>query len=439
MTIEGQLLKFHRERLQLSQAYVCRGICVVSHLSKIETGKAQASPELIHALFQRLGVRYCDDATWVSEMQAHLERFFEALLYCRASEIKAAAEALNAQREKLENSALFIDAILFQVLYSLSLKPSDSNDFHRLPAERRACLRSLSTLEPVMTQGQKGWFYYSRACTFARDSSTSGSGGASTEASGGRSKEGAQAVAGDLQKASAFYSNSLFAIEGMRHAYNRGDFDIAIEMSEEVTHQALREGNAHGLAHVSFLLAGCYASRGMTTEMMPHYQRARSYFTDLGDLYMVMATDYNLGATFLERGAYAEAQVHLERCRHAQCLPEELRFPTYHKLALLYGDLGEWDRARHEIQRGRELLQSESESQDGFYSDNVLMLDIAEMRLLEGFLENPTYVKALEVLCARLKTDYPRGFFLFHRRYLEVAYCHNRQYKKAYQLASASF
>ena len=49
-----------RERLEKnwSQEGLCKGICSVSYLSKIESGKAEASGEILSLLFAKLGIDY---------------------------------------------------------------------------------------------------------------------------------------------------------------------------------------------------------------------------------------------------------------------------------------------------------------------------------------------------------------------------------------------
>ena len=52
----GTLIRRERLRQNLSQEGLCRGVCAVSYLSKIEQGKAAPSPEVTELLLHRLGV-----------------------------------------------------------------------------------------------------------------------------------------------------------------------------------------------------------------------------------------------------------------------------------------------------------------------------------------------------------------------------------------------
>ncbi|MBQ6580357.1 MAG: helix-turn-helix transcriptional regulator, partial [Oscillospiraceae bacterium] len=55
MSYTGFLIRKLRLEKNWSQEGLCKGICAVSYLSKIEQGKAEASEEILKALFERLG------------------------------------------------------------------------------------------------------------------------------------------------------------------------------------------------------------------------------------------------------------------------------------------------------------------------------------------------------------------------------------------------
>ena len=61
--LAGLLIRRERLRRDWSQAGLCRGVCAVSYLSKIEQGKAEASPEVIRQLFARLDIVWDTEET----------------------------------------------------------------------------------------------------------------------------------------------------------------------------------------------------------------------------------------------------------------------------------------------------------------------------------------------------------------------------------------
>ena len=53
---EGKIIKFYREKANLTQEQLSKGICSVTHISKIERGITEYSPEITYLLAKRLGI-----------------------------------------------------------------------------------------------------------------------------------------------------------------------------------------------------------------------------------------------------------------------------------------------------------------------------------------------------------------------------------------------
>ena len=83
--IAGLLIRQARLGRDWSQAGLCKGICTVSYLSKIETGKAEPSEEILRLLLERLGLK--SDAETEKEAAALAERGWELLLDGRDAEL----------------------------------------------------------------------------------------------------------------------------------------------------------------------------------------------------------------------------------------------------------------------------------------------------------------------------------------------------------------
>ena len=56
MDYRGTLILRERLRKNWSQEGLCRGICAVSYLSKIEKGRAEPSEDILRRLLERLGL-----------------------------------------------------------------------------------------------------------------------------------------------------------------------------------------------------------------------------------------------------------------------------------------------------------------------------------------------------------------------------------------------
>ena len=57
MNYLGYIIYRERLRRNWSQSGLCKGICTVSYLSKIETGKADPSEEVLRLLLERLELK----------------------------------------------------------------------------------------------------------------------------------------------------------------------------------------------------------------------------------------------------------------------------------------------------------------------------------------------------------------------------------------------
>ena len=55
------LIRYRRLERNWSQEGLCDGVCAVSYLSKIEQGKAEASPEILQKLLRRLDIAWNTD------------------------------------------------------------------------------------------------------------------------------------------------------------------------------------------------------------------------------------------------------------------------------------------------------------------------------------------------------------------------------------------
>ena len=101
MDISGLLIRRERLRRDWSQEGVCRGICAVSYLSKVEQGKAQASEEVLRALFARLDIPWeldAADAAALAECRERLRMGDDGGFHARFDALAPCAESLRRGR-----------------------------------------------------------------------------------------------------------------------------------------------------------------------------------------------------------------------------------------------------------------------------------------------------------------------------------------------------
>lgn len=113
MSIEGFLLRTERLRQGKEQKEVCAGICAISTLSKLENGHHQAHPDLLKALYQALGISYCDDEEVLAPYRKLIEEYFskwEEWLH------HGLGERILKRANLLRYSPLAIDFLLIEAL-----------------------------------------------------------------------------------------------------------------------------------------------------------------------------------------------------------------------------------------------------------------------------------------------------------------------------------
>ncbi len=70
----GAVIKKRRLELNLSQESLCKGICAISYLSKIETGQVTASEQVIALLLDRLGVVMPEGSIGVADIEIKIQQ-----------------------------------------------------------------------------------------------------------------------------------------------------------------------------------------------------------------------------------------------------------------------------------------------------------------------------------------------------------------------------
>ena len=112
--LDGLLIRVNREKKYLTQEYLCKGICSVSYLSKIEKGNINPSDEIISLLFQRLEVKYYNNIDFVKQGKELLNDIYKSNYFG----LKSYEEKVEKIREKKEvylSSPLFLDYQLFEL------------------------------------------------------------------------------------------------------------------------------------------------------------------------------------------------------------------------------------------------------------------------------------------------------------------------------------
>lgn len=247
MNYQGYII--YRTRLQRnwSQAGLCKGICTVSYLSKIETGKAKPSEEILRLLMERLELK--SDPEIEREAAELADQGWMLLFDGRFAKLNDLLQGLDMGRY------LAVPAWLDLALLS-SKNPLDT------------------ALEPCMGTRQLALQ---------------------------RILQGREAEAARLMPNA--YTHLMLGIAD----YEAGNYSTAVDVLQTAYDLASREGAVRIMLEAKLFLGNAYCNRQDLPNMERHYQVAQRLAVELQDQRALQAIGYNTASAWIEIGRYEDA------------------------------------------------------------------------------------------------------------------------------------
>ncbi|WP_151737673.1 helix-turn-helix domain-containing protein [Paenibacillus tengchongensis] len=123
---EGKIIKHYREKQQLTQRELGQGICSVTHLSKIERGITEYSPEITDLLCERLQINMTTEVERFRETQRLLNEWHNAMVMQRTQEAESLKRQIEqeALRDLPDYKIPFSLLLIRHHLYNNDLKPA---------------------------------------------------------------------------------------------------------------------------------------------------------------------------------------------------------------------------------------------------------------------------------------------------------------------------
>lgn len=380
----GALIRRERLRQNYSQEGLCRGICAVSYLSKIEQGKVAAGEDILLPLLDRLGIVYERDGDFLRQIGHTVEALYEELLSGQ-ERLPAFAEHmawLEEHRDRCLTSPYMLDVMLLATYVH-----------RRLPDQE------LAEFVPCMDRRQ-----YALYLALQLD-------------------ERVENTGDELLRLSpcGFYT-CMVGINRFRN----GRYLEAVDLLSRSYDLAAREGNVHLMYLSKLMLGNCYSIGGQRELMLEHYRVARKLAAALGNNEdSISIIDYNLGSTYLEWGMIDEAYALLRTVRRQDTL-------YYHKLAIVLEKLGRREEALEALALGQAAVD-ESQNDAPIIKE---MLDLVEYRLKHpDYLRDGIYSSLMTDTFRLLRRTMPSGFAQFHLPYMLEVLEAERRYKEAYRLS----
>lgn len=253
--VAGALLRLLRLRQNWSQETLCRGICAVSYLSKIEQGKVDPNPQLLTELFARLNVTWQESA----EMTALRDELYEAVFSWDYGYTRQKMKALEENWDSFANGPCYADFLILRAYHHK--KPE------WVPSE----------LEPLLGSRQRALLAIMR---------------------------------NRHHDAYRVYPCPLTAFCVAEDAYLKGNYTLSLEYLQIAFEQAARDGYVYLMMNCQAYMANCYADIGNLDAMERHSRIAARLGRALGEDGIVKVIDYNIAATKAEFGDYEGAYVY---------------------------------------------------------------------------------------------------------------------------------
>lgn len=371
----GMLLRSERMRQGLELADVAEGICASSYLCKTELGQARASTELLNDLLDRLGLEYEQDEQFLTEMQALIDRVYEAIFY--QHDMKLELKLLRENEGRLRRSQLRLSYDIISSFLDEKTQPE------------------LETLQNYMDNRERAFYLLSQDSTEERPS-----------------LERAKRISELLQ-------NSFGLLVYMQACLWNNRFAELKSLVERCSDLAVTEGNLYTLIQTKLLAGTAYASEGYLTVAVAYYERAAHFIRNSIWPGLASGINYNLGASYLELCDLERAAELLQK------VPRSYGFYLFHKLAWLALAKDDQATARRELaEMKRTVSRDESEK---------LIYAATDMQLREKFASEAESLQLIEELIDNLKETKHIGYLRFHRELITEVFIAHRKYKQAYE------
>ena len=365
--LAGAAIRRERLRRDWSQEGLCRGLCSVSYLSKIENGAAGADAQLIAALLGRLGL----SAEAEPADAALIERSYEAFFALDSAKGAACLSALEEAMPRLERTLLAADAELLEIVLSDGGRPAPDWP------ERSLGLRQRSLM--LLLRGEPG-------------------------------------------EAWRLSGEPVFALIAGDAEFNRGDYISAADSFGSACRAAAELGRVRVMLSARLMMGNCCSNSGQYEGMERHYRIAERIAADLGDAGALRTIRYNRASTAIELGRAEEGYAYFS------ALPEPTAMEL-HKLAAACELLGKREEALAALDRVSAAPRGGSAVENAVVDEMCAMLRWRLEQ--PDYLSSAEYGRRLLALFQRLRGELPPGYAGFHLgRVLEWLRA-NRQYKRA--------
>jgi HTH-type transcriptional regulator, quorum sensing regulator NprR len=175
--LEGEIIKYYRQKAGITQEELGRGICSVTHVSKIERGQTPYSPEIISLFSERLHIDIENEVKRFKGLGNKLQYWHKLIIFRRMKEIKELYNEIESI-PIIESSPYGAQYLLLKVRYFLLLWDLDRaqqllskvrSEFPNLPPYEKNLFRHVQGIYYLYTYRDKKSECYQRAIHFLKE------------------------------------------------------------------------------------------------------------------------------------------------------------------------------------------------------------------------------------------------------------------------------
>lgn len=248
----GKIICARRIEKNWNQEELCKGICAVSYLSKIEKGKAEPSQEIVAKLLERLGITIDEEKEQQAKQTA--EQAYEYVFSAMNREFRELLGRTDIK--ELEGTRYAIDLKLLEQLASSEMKPLNSSAEASMDLRQKAVQKVLS---------------------------------------------------GSCEEALLLYPNAWMYLMSGIDAYEKGKINDASDYLNTAYDMGAKEGTVRILLSAALYQYRCAAAVHDFAKMKEISQRARRIAVSLNERNTLFMIEYNMALASLGAGDYEEA------------------------------------------------------------------------------------------------------------------------------------
>lgn len=401
----GAVIKKRRLEKNLSQESLCKGICAISYLSKIESGQVTASEQVIQLLLQNLGVVLPDDFTGSNEIANLIPNLWQHQYYGRTNEFMTLYEKLSAYDHYLTYSIYAIDWYLLKVCAM-----QDQQNFEA----SSEMMEALDTYKPYFTDLQSHYYSVFKGTQALSESEF-------------------KLALSYYERALQFHHNGVTLFYIANAEYSLGNYINAIRLGSEAYTLLMHEGNLFFAIENTQILAAAYSNVKQLDNAVMLYNRLLNMGQFINDEKVLISVYYNLGATYLACKLYDKAFDLLEKLRPYLDSFDSWRFILcYQKLILCDLGLERYDDARDKLRVVNDKLKGHNYPKD--HSLIISFQWLNHFMVTNNPINTTAYLEAIRATVDASRKDSHYGFTLFYSDYLIEALKAHRRYKEAFEI-----